>query len=276
HGVFKKNPKSSIVPDIVIRSRIDESISNGQNEWDRSYLQLLLKIQNNEQVEKISKYISKLHYQNMTVTQAKREGITPEAFEEKYGSGHISLEPLSTARLYSEVEGYPEGRGNLTLMMITMGLSILILVLSIVNYINLATANATKRAKEVGVRKVTGATKKNIVYQFTFETMLITFFSLLIALTVVELTLPFYNNFLQKSLTLKGGEFYLQLIFIFITVVCLAGILPAIYVANFNAINVLKGNFSRSRSGTWFRNGMLVFQFAIASFFIIGANVVHN
>lgn len=276
HGVFKKNPKSSIIPDIVIRSRIDESISNGQNEWDRSYLQLLIKIEDKAQVAKITQYISKLHYENMTIASAKREGISPEAFEEKYGSGDITLEPLSNARLYSKVDGYPEGRGNLVLMIITMGLSILILVLSIVNYINLATANATKRAKEVGVRKVTGATKKIIVYQFTFETMLITLFSLLIALTVVELTLPFYNNFLQKSLTLNGGEFYLQLILIFIAVVCLAGIFPALYVANFNAINVLKGNFSRSRSGTWFRNGMLVFQFAIASFFIIAANVVHH
>lgn len=276
HGIYKKNFKSSIIPDVVIRSRIDESIRTGQNDWDRSYLQLLLKVDNKDKLTKINDYIEKVHYQNMTVAQAKREGITPQAFEAKYGSGHVELEPLSTARLYSKVDGYPESRGNLKLLVISMGLSLIILILSIVNYVNLATVNATKRAKEVGVRKVSGATKKIIVYQFTFETMLITFFSLLIALMFVELTLPFYNNFLQKSLSLNTGEFYLQLIIIFITVVCLAGLLPAIYVANFNAINVLKGNFSRSKSGTWFRNGMLVFQFAIASFFIIGANIVHN
>src|SRR5699024_786962 len=126
HGVFKKNTKSSISPDIVIRRRIDESISNGQNEWYRFYLQHLSTIEDKAQVAKSTQYISKLHYENMTVVRAGEEGISPEAFEEKYGSGDITLEPLSNARLYSKVDGYPEGRGNLVLMIITMGLSILI------------------------------------------------------------------------------------------------------------------------------------------------------
>ena len=81
-----------------------------------------------------------------------------------------------------------------------VGLSILILILSIVNYINSATANAIKRAKEVGVRKIIGASKTNIIQQFIFETAIISLFSILISLVIVELSLPYYNDFLEKTL----------------------------------------------------------------------------
>ena len=86
--------------------------------------------------------------------------------------GHFTvfMEPLSKARLHSITDGYPEGRGNYQFLLIMVGLSVLILILSIVNYINLATANAIKRAKEVGVRKIVGASKGNIIKQFIFET----------------------------------------------------------------------------------------------------------
>ncbi|MGK4568371.1 ABC transporter permease [Flavobacterium sp. 3HN19-14] len=105
-----------------------------------------------------------------------------------------------------------------------LGLSILILVLSISNYVNLATANAIKRAKEVGVRKVLGAGKANIVKQFIFETVLTTLFSILLALVIVELSLPYYNDFLNKQLDIHNGQFYIQLVLIFVVVVIAAGV----------------------------------------------------
>jgi putative ABC transport system permease protein len=186
------------------------------------------------------------------------------------------MEPLSEARLHSITDGYPEGRGNYQFLLIMMGLSILILFLSIVNYINLATANAIKRAKEVGVRKIVGASKGTIISQFIFETILISSFSILLALVIVELTLPYYNDFLNKNLMIHGSEFYLELILIFIITVLVAGVFPAIYVSNFETLKVLKGDFGRSKSGIWIRNGMLIFQFAIATFFIIGSHIVYQ
>jgi putative ABC transport system permease protein len=160
--------------------------------------------------------------------------------------------------------------------MILMGLSILILSLSIVNYINLATANAIKRAKEIGVRKITGAGKGQIITQFVFETALITIFSALLALVLVELLLPYYNSFLDKNLVLVGAQFFIQIIIITLLIILVSGVLPAIYVSNFEVLKVLKGNFSRSKKGIWLRNGMLVLQFAIATFFIIGSFIVYK
>ena len=150
------------------------------------------------------------------------------------------------------------------------------MILSIINYINLATASAIKRAKEVGVRKVLGASKRNITFQFISETLVIVLLSILFALVIVEISLPYYNELLDKDLKIYGSQFYLQLLFIFGTVVLLGGFFPALYISSFEAQKVLKGNFNRSKTGIWLRNSMLVFQFAIAVFFIIGTTIVHQ
>ena len=172
--------------------------------------------------------------------------------------------------------GYPEGIGNYQYLMIMVGLSILIMILSIINYVNLATAGAIKRAKEVGMRKVLGASKRNIIVQFISETIVIVLVSILVALVIVEIALPYYNEFLDKDLKIYGSEFYLQLLLIFVIVVFLGGFFPAIYISSFETQKVLKGNFNRSKTGIWLRNSMLVFQFAIAVFFIIGSFIVYQ
>jgi putative ABC transport system permease protein len=97
-----------------------------------------------------------------------------------------------------------------------------------------------------------------------------------LALVIVELSLPYYNSFLGKQLIIYGSQFYFQLLIVFVISIVVAGIFPAVYVANFETLKVLKGNFGRSKSGVWLRNGMLIFQFAIASFFIIGSSIVYN
>ena len=215
--------------------------------------------------------------ENRELKWAKEQGITLDEWKKQGGfQTQILLEPLENARLHSKVDGYAEGQGNYQFLMIMVGLSVLILILSIVNYINLATANAIQRAKEVGVRKILGASKSNIVKQFIFETILITTFSILLALVIVELSLPYYNEFLGKTLLIHGSEFYIQLILIFLIVIIVAGIFPSVYVSNFETLKVLKGNFGRSKSGVWLRNAMLILQFGIASFFIIGSYIVYQ
>jgi putative ABC transport system permease protein len=98
----------------------------------------------------------------------------------------------------------------------------------------------------------------------------------LLAMVIVELSLPYYNEFLDKELIIYGSQFYTQLVLIFLLTILLAGVFPALYVSNFETLKVLKGNFGRSKSGVWLRNGMLILQFAIASFFIIGSYIVYQ
>lgn len=273
-AVYRIPGNSSIAPNVIINRMKD--LVNPEKSRSLFALKILLKLKDPSKVEQTRKMLEKAYYDEIIVKEAKQAGFTPEEMTKKVGHFTVFMEPLSKARLHSIADGYPEGRGNYQFLLIMMGLSILILILSIVNYINLATANAVKRAKEVGIRKIVGASKTNIIVQFIFETTLITLFSILLALVIVELSLPYYNNFLNKNLTIIGSQFYLQLILIFVITILVAGIFPAVYISNFETLKVLKGNFSRSKSGIWFRNGMLIFQFSIAAFFIIGSTIVYQ
>lgn len=275
-GVYTIPGNSSLEPEAVI-SLIDNRLS-GEKNWGNFSYGLMLKLKNPNDKDKVIAKIEKLMFQHRVVKKAKEEGITVDQWLEKNGGDDLKvfLEPLKDARLHSITDGFAEGKGNYQFLMIMIGLSVLILILSIVNYVNLATANAVKRAKEVGVRKVIGASKSNIVKQFLFETILMTVFSILLALVIVELSLPYYNDFLGKELIIFGSQFYLQLVFVFLITIIVAGIFPAIYVSNFETLKVLKGNFGRSKSGIWLRNGMLILQFSIASFFIIGSYIVYE
>lgn len=276
-AVYEIPGKSSLAPEAVVNF-IAERIPTEKDNWGNFNLGLLLKLKNPKDKEKVIAKMESLLYKNRTVRWAKQEGLTIADWEKKNGAENmkIFLEPLKDARLHSVVDGYAEGKGNYQFLMIMMGLSLLILILSLFNYINLATANAIKRAKEVGVRKIAGASKINIVSQFIFETLVITTFSILLSLVIVELSLPFYNNFLEKQLTINGASFFYELLIIFIITVIAGGIFPALYISKFETSKVLKGNFERSKSGTWIRNGVLILQFSIASFFIIGSYIVYE
>ncbi|OAB29558.1 putative ABC transport system permease protein [Flavobacterium fryxellicola] len=272
-AVYHIPGNSSIAPDVIMNKMTQFKSENTTGPF---IFKLLLKIKDPSKIENTRKSLEKTYNQDFVRRIAQEEGFTLEEMAKKMGHFNVVIEPLSNARLHSITDGYPEGRGNYQFLLIMVGLSVLILILSIVNYINLATANAVKRAKEVGVRKVVGASKGTIVIQFIFETALISLFSILLALVIVELTLPYYNDFLNKSLRIIGSQFYLQLILIFCITVLVAGILPAVYVANFETLKVLKGNFGRSKNGIWLRNGMLIFQFTVATFFIVGSYIVYQ
>ena len=274
-AVYRISGNSSIAPNMMI-NKMKKILDSSKNEWSAFSFKVFLKLKDPTKVEENRKNIEKIYYEEVILREAKEQGITPEEVLKKEGKIKVILEPLSKARLHSVADGYPEGRGNYQFLLIMAGLSVLILILSIVNYVNMATANAIKRAKEVGVRKIVGASRGNIIRQFIFETVLISSFSILLALVIVELALPYYNEFLSKNLMINGREFYLQLIVIFIITILVAGIFPAVYVSNFETLKVLKGNFGRSKSGVWLRNGMLVLQFSIATFFIIGSHIVYQ
>ncbi|RYJ51214.1 ABC transporter permease [Flavobacterium petrolei] len=274
-AIYKVPGNSSVNPDVVI-NQMKERVLENKGHWGDFNFNLLIKLKDPNKADAVTKKINELYYQNKTLKEAKSEGMLVEEYIKSKGSIKSVLNPLSSIRLHAIAPGMPEGKGNYQSLLIMLGVSLLIIILSIVNYINLATANAIKRAKEVGVRKIIGASKTNIIFQFVFEAAIITLFSIFLALVIVELSLPFYNEFLGKELIIYGSQFYIQLILIFIITVSVAGILPAVYVANFKALKVLKGNFGRSKSGIWMRNGMLILQFAIATFFIIGSYIVYN
>ena len=151
-------------------------------------------------------------------------------------------------------------------------LSILLLLVSIVNFVNLASAQATGRAKEIGIKKVVGAQKKTIIAQFLTETFIQCCLALFIALFIIELSLPTLNAYFSLNLSLFSGGFklYMQLLMITIFSAVLTGTYPAFFISSYQPKDVLKGNFLTSIKGAFIRKGLVGFQFVITTIFIIG------
>lgn len=155
-------------------------------------------------------------------------------------------------------------------------IAVFILLIACMNYINLTTARADKRSREVGLRKVSGAERKNIIRQFLGESLLLTFVSLIIALILVELIRPVFNNLTEKELAINymNPAFIIGVIGIFFITGVIAGSYPAFILSSFNPIRVLKGSEMKRKGGSVFRKVLVVFQFILASVLIIGSLVI--
>jgi len=157
-------------------------------------------------------------------------------------------------------------------------LGILILVIACINFTNLSIAQAAKRAKEVGVKKVMGAYRLQLITQFLTEIFIQCFVATIMALIIAELMLPGFNNLFEVNLSIWyiGNDLIWQLPLILCLITMIAGVYPAMVLSGFNPAMVLKGNFSTSKQSHWLQNGLLVFQFVIAVIFIIGLFIVNS
>jgi ABC-type antimicrobial peptide transport system permease subunit len=153
--------------------------------------------------------------------------------------------------------------------------AIFILIIACINFMNLTTARSARRAKEIGVRKVAGAIRPALVRQFMSEAMMITALSVVLALVLVAIVLPFFNQLTGKQITLPVSESYFWISVLVLTAVTgiLSGSYPAVFLSGFKPITVLKGTLKFSNSSALFRKGLVVFQFVL-SFVLISATIL--
>lgn len=180
--------------------------------------------------------------------------------------------PLTDIHLYSDMnESVPVG--NIQYVYIFSGVALIILLLAAINYINLATARAMDRAKEVGIRKTVGAERFQLIFQHLTESFLVTLFAFLVALLFVQLLLPFFNSITGKELS---RDFIVSPLFIgvsslsVIVITVLAGAYPALAITSFRPVSILKGNFKTSARGLWLRKSLVVAQFCISVILMVG------
>ncbi|MCY1512314.1 acidobacterial duplicated orphan permease [compost metagenome] len=161
-----------------------------------------------------------------------------------------------------------------------IGISIFLLLVSVINFVNLATAQSVQRAKEVGVKKVLGAYKKQLVIQFLLEAAIQSLAALFISIVLVEVLLPAFGKHFDVALSFWHSDqlfgLLMQLFGVFIFLTLLAGFYPAVVLSNYNPVKVLKGNYESGFSGVVLRNGLIVLQFIIAVTFVIGIGVMHQ
>lgn len=187
----------------------------------------------------------------------------------------LSLQPLTDIHLnsYTTTEFEPGGTKSYVYMFGAIGL--FMLLVACINFINLSTAAASKRAKEVGVRKAIGSGKFQLIRQFLAESLFISAISLAIAAVFVEIGLPVFNTISGQHLTF-GAEPILAFLASGLLVGLIAGIYPAFYLSSFKPIAVLKGKLTTDRSSFGLRSGLVIFQFVISVGLIIGTIVVYR
>ncbi|HMC87337.1 MAG TPA: ABC transporter permease, partial [Chitinophagaceae bacterium] len=188
------------------------------------------------------------------------------------------LYPMSQWHLYSDfANGKPTGGGAITQVRLLSVIAWIILLIACINFMNLATANSQKRAREIGVRKVLGAGKKKLIIQFIGEALLMSAIAAIVAVSIILLSLPAFNSLMQKQLLLQLTKpVHITALFIII-IVCgfIAGSYPSVYLSSFNPVFVLKGLKMKTGSAAFIRKGLVVFQFAVSIMFIISTVVVY-
>ena len=188
------------------------------------------------------------------------------------------LEPYTRVHLYSKFDGF-EPNSNITYIYIIAASDLLILVIACFTYINLSTARSTERAKEVGIRKVSGAFSSQVFWQFLSESLLVTCIALIISFGLTAFLLPAFNKLTDKDLSsvLLFQPVILGIAFAIILVIALlAGSYPALILSRFQPVKVLKGAFKNTGSGVLLRKSLIVFQFSISVFLIVATFIIQQ
>ncbi|MEM6720010.1 MAG: FtsX-like permease family protein [Bacteroidota bacterium] len=269
-GVYQLKTPALYLPNAMMH----RPVSTNDN-WGGYSVNTFYKIPIGTELASVEKKIHDIYIDKYYNKEAEKQGITVDEYMSMQGS-YPMLEKLVDLRLHGKGdEGMQEGKGNYLLLVIMLSLSILIIVISSINFINLSVASASQRAKEVGVKKTLGVSKLQLYFQFVLEIVAQGIVAVFLALIIVELLLPVFNAFINKSLTLNNTTIILQVIGLAIGIAAIIGFITALYVSNFKTVSVLKGNFSRSGSMILVRNVMLGLQFVISGFFFIGGLVVY-
>jgi putative ABC transport system permease protein len=188
----------------------------------------------------------------------------------------LALQPYAESYLNNNLDnGKPDG-GRIEYVRIFSIIAIFILLIACINFMNLTTARSVKRAREIGVRKVVGALRSSLIWQFISESLLITSIAVIFSLVLVVLLLPLFNQVTQKQIDLpfKQLPFWLKLAGITLVTGLISGSYPALFLSSFNPVKVLKGTLKLESGTTIFRKGLVVFQFVLSIILITGTVII--
>ncbi|WP_018618102.1 ABC transporter permease [Spirosoma luteum] len=206
-------------------------------------------------------------------------GVTLAQFRQAGNRFRFSLMPLTAIHLYSKETIQLAPNGDIQYVYIFSAVALFILLIAGINFMNLATARSANRAKEVGVRKVLGSERPQLIGQFMTESVLMTALAMGLALLMVAVSIPFFNDLAAKQLSIRSllSPYWLPILVLLpIVVGLLAGSYPAFFLSSFKPISVLKGRVNVSFKGAGLRSGLVVFQFMMSVVLIVGTIIVYR
>ncbi len=272
-AVVEKQPKnSSLRFDYLIPAPLMETIFSWiklyhKTNWGNNSWQVFVQLNDRSTPESVNAKIKNVVISHFTDENTLKH-VKPEVF----------IHPMSKWRLYSDFENGKNTGGFIKYVRMFGILGFIVLLIACINFMNLSTARSEKRAKEVGVRKAVGSARKQLVSQFLSESLLISGLAFLLALSIVLISLPFFNKLTDKAMSLQIANPLFWIIMILFTVITglLAGSYPAFYLSSFNTVRVLKGNIKAGKSSSLPRKILVVLQFASSVILMIGTIVVNR
>ena len=206
-------------------------------------------------------------------------GVSLAEAQKSVNTFRFSLAPLTDIHLRSNTKFELEPNGDIQYVYIFSILALFILLLACVNFTNLSTARAIKRAREVGIRKVMGSVKKQLIVQFLSESVLFTFFSMLLSYVLIFLLLPYFNQLANKNISFDfflNYKLIMAVLLVSFIAGILAGIYPAFFLSSFNTIRVLKGASMQGSQKKPLRSSLIVFQFFVSTALIIATVIIYQ
>lgn len=206
-------------------------------------------------------------------------GVSYQEFINNGNDFSFVFVPLKKIHLYSTVYNELKETDDINTVYIFSAIAIFILLIACINFINLATAKSTRRANEVGVRKVLGSNKGQLIKQFLSESVILCFISVLISAMIVEIALPYFNELTQKNLGMDYFGNYYTIMFLLVFTLSLgfvSGIYPSIILASYKPVAVLKGKIFRNTKKSRLRRGLVVFQFTTSIVLFISTFIIYN
>jgi putative ABC transport system permease protein len=206
-------------------------------------------------------------------------GLSITDFAAKGNKYRFYLQNLTDIHLDPSVQPQFKASSDPKYLVIFGSIAILIVLIAAINFMNLSTAQASRRAKEVGIKKIGGSTRGMLITQFLTESFILSFISLILALLFIKVTLPYFNNLLgaRLDLSLFTTWYTIPVLILFSIIVgFLAGTYPAFFLSSFNPYEVLKGNMKNSMKNGRFRRVLVVFQFAVSILLVVGTIIMYR
>jgi ABC-type antimicrobial peptide transport system permease subunit len=266
-GVFEDFPLSSAFSGAHYYMPFSEAFTEDpgwkevETNWSRDVLEVYARLQDHVDLDKASAKVK-------TLLNGHGRTDQPE----------LLLHPMSKWHLYADFKNGKNAGGAIEYIKMFALIGLFVLLLACINFMNLSTARSERRAREVGIRKVVGSLRMQLIVQFIGESLLITALAVLLSLVLLYLALPWFNQVAGKQIVFPSGEpsFWLMII-IFTTITgIIAGSYPAFYLSSFNAVRVLKGTLKAGRMASLPRKVLVVLQFTISVALIIATLVVYQ
>jgi len=268
-GIYKKFPNNThlqfdaLAPNLASVSNNSYSSIDDEYSWGMSKDFLYFKVSDPSKIRDVERKINELV-----------QKYAPQKFKE---TSFYFCQSINDIHLYSDLLYDIDQNGDIDSVLLYISIGIILLIIAITNYINLTTAKASKRGREISIKKVIGAKKRQLFFQVSIEALIVTLLATIFAVCVSYFLLEYFNEFVQRDLSFNSitGVEYIIVLFIIVGISLLSAIYPFTVITSIKPIDLISNNFSKSK-GRIFRNSLVVLQFSITSILLFVSFAINN